>query len=1433
MDSGEGVAGASVTLREISYPSSGKSITAGVTDANGVVLLAAPAAKNVTQIEARHPQIATVKRYVRYPASSEVVLKVERGVSIFGKVFLEDRSPAAGALVKPGRYEDNVTTADANGAYELTGLNGEAYYQVTASLGALISNSGRVEARYIKAAKSGRTGPYDLILKPGLEISGIVLDRTNGKPVAGAEIQPYDYRLVSAGVRQSVTVSSADGAWRMKGLPEGIAAIRISAKGYAAQSASFQTRAGAKNQLELMLEPGADILVKVVSASGAPVAGADVQVFSSAGPAADGLKNPTTDAQGQVRIESVSARNPPAIRAMKDRMWSDTGNPIFAKGSRSAELTLRMVSEDKEASDNSTTQEEKVLAFRGRVTAAGGAAIAGAKVKWEGYDGYSNDSAIADKEGAYRLEIRMSSDEWQIFQANRRQVVIAVSAPGYVSANKIPFEGGMGAEMKEPREVNATLEKGRWAGGLVVNGKGEPLADIAVSVEPDEGNQSSRNMSPYGYLGRSLTYTGPDGKFRLEDLPNRKVLASVSGKGWTTESKKELALDQETRIVMRESGRISGRVIAVETGAPVRSFTVQWGAAAGRQQYQSVESGTDVCADDGAFALYDLNQGQKYTVKVLADGFAATTLKEATAAAESEIKPVEIKLSKSMELRGTVFDSATQKPVAGAEVALYEDASRIYYYQQMGDAPRTRTEADGGFSLEEAASTSIISVKAEGYALLRITPDQRAQYFGAGQALRIGLKRGARVLGVVTLNGKPLPGAQITRYFMGNDRDYEDQMMNRSIVTDADGKYLAGGLKAGQYQLSASKQVNGVSISRNSRITVTENEDKTINIAFETSTSALSGRVLSGQTPMPRAMISVQTSEGEDSYSFHVNANANGEYRIEGLKDGKYSVQIYDQQNGGYGNNSEKAEVKGDTKRDFVLPEKHVVRARLVFEGAEAPKASDVRAAYLSIKTYTRELSQNRIDHDATCGAPQGFALAFTGRLKGEYLLTVQAVTAGSNDAMLSPNSPVIIDNLNGDQDLGEIHIPPADASLKGHIFNLNHKPVANADISLTADIRTNNYHIGAKTDADGAFTIKNLKAGGYSANIAFRDSPIASEKVWISGAMDRDFTVAIQCNVIIKLALPEKGARYSLSDFPKASLSRVNPLNADTQTGASPALAGGEADVVSGEITIKGYFQGQYLLTLGDGHEKSLMLPQPLTLNNADQDQVLDTVRLPEMGTARIRMAMADAAAPKPRFCMALLIAENTTAGAAAGTAANATTGAAAGAAAGASGNPAGRLLFTLDKNKPEQEIGPLPAGAYQAHLCADSWKATPDKAPVTVKGGEAASVSFTLSPRGALGGMIQIPLGASSAVTASRITLTGPDGQRSVAPLDAQSRKTGDIMEKSEYLSGALYSFSDLSEGAWHLKAEAEGCEPFEKDCVVKIGETRDVQIRFVAKK
>jgi len=39
-------------------------------------------------------------------------------------------------------------------------------------------------------------------------------------------------------------------------------------------------------------------------------------------------------------------------------------------------------------------------------------------------------------------------------------------------------------------------------------------------------------------------------------------------------------------------------------------------------------------------------------------------------------------------------------------------------------------------------------------------------------------------------------------------------------------------------------------------------------------------------------------------------------------------------------------------------------------------------------------------------------------------------------------------------------------------------------------------------------------------------------------------------------------------------------------------------------------------------------------------------------------------------------------------------------------------------------------------------------------------------------------------------------------VTPLDNPSGKPRDVLLKSEYISGVLYGFSDLSQGAWHLK-------------------------------
>ncbi|MCX7046344.1 MAG: carboxypeptidase-like regulatory domain-containing protein, partial [Candidatus Sumerlaeota bacterium] len=386
-----------------------------MTGMTGEAVVSFPMAWTGVHVQLHNPLIASQSPHVNCPPETEHVFKVERAAMIFGKVLYEDKRVAPEAKVRALQNSSLTATADAQGAYEIGGVPAGSY-QLAASLGGFISDAGGSGrgGPFIDVKAGERKGPYDIILRPGLALSGVIRDLETAKPIADAEIGRLDRNQAQVD-KDSIVKSAADGSWQLAGLPIGRVTIQASAKGYATDRTMVQMIGGAKNACELALEPGATVRVKVMDEASSPIAEARVYPNRDFGGARDTAKEIKTDALGMATLEGISALKPPNIQASKDNYYMNGAGalPVFPAGIRATDVTVTLRAVKKSSKDDETSKTEKFIVFKGRVTNSEGAGIPGAEVYWGyRYNIESDKPATSGDDGTYRLEIkRQSSDQ--------------------------------------------------------------------------------------------------------------------------------------------------------------------------------------------------------------------------------------------------------------------------------------------------------------------------------------------------------------------------------------------------------------------------------------------------------------------------------------------------------------------------------------------------------------------------------------------------------------------------------------------------------------------------------------------------------------------------------------------------------------------------------------------------------------------------------------------------------------------------------------------------------------------------------------------------------------------------------------------------------------------------------------------------------------
>ena len=141
--------------------------------------------------------------------------------------------------------------------------------------------------------------------------------------------------------------------------------------------------------------------------------------------------------------------------------------------------------------------------------------------------------------------------------------------------------------------------------------------------------------------------------------------------------------------------------------------------------------------------------------------------------------------------------------------------------------------------------------------------------------LQLAPRQGGTLTGVVTADGAPVPGAEVT----------VSGPFSRSIGTDKDGRFTMN-LPVGDYQIST--KVFGY-LSATARVTITLGQDTSVELPLTVAPRHdISGRVVDDQKqPVPNADVSVK-----DTPLDPVRTDANGAFTISDVPEGAYQLNV-------------------------------------------------------------------------------------------------------------------------------------------------------------------------------------------------------------------------------------------------------------------------------------------------------------------------------------------------------------------------------------------------------------------------------------------------------------------------------------------------------------------------------------------------------------
>ncbi len=405
-------------------------------------------------------------------AEKIVEIDLERGGTITGRVSDPDGNGVPGATVRvvasassyvydreadtlSSSYETWEESTDAAGEFRYRGLRfGETYIAIASAPGYA---PGASEARSLRRGVA--TPRVDVRLAPGRQVAGKFVD-DRGRAIGGLPLQ-FARRFARTTSRFGMpeAQTSEDGTFRVSGFAPGTFVVYPRTNRYhtSTQQSFVVPVSGDAIGLEFVLRrlQEGSLSGRVVDASGAPIAGAEVRAFSRDGSGVH--ERARTNADGTYRLQNLG-------QGAKFDLIAD--RPGFARGD------LRGVELDATGVDFVL---ERFGGVRGRVVAtASGDPVASFELRAVSYR-----VVPAGETGVWK-PVHSESGEFSFGEVPPGACVIEVRAPGFAPARTDRLH----VESKGWIEgVNVWLEKVVPIEGRVTDAAtGEPLADVAVRL---------------------------------------------------------------------------------------------------------------------------------------------------------------------------------------------------------------------------------------------------------------------------------------------------------------------------------------------------------------------------------------------------------------------------------------------------------------------------------------------------------------------------------------------------------------------------------------------------------------------------------------------------------------------------------------------------------------------------------------------------------------------------------------------------------------------------------------------------------------------------------------------------------------------------------------------------------------------------------------
>jgi RNA polymerase sigma factor (sigma-70 family) len=419
-----------------------------------------------------------------------------------------------------------------------------------------------------------------------------------------------------------------------------------------------------------------------------------------------------------------------------------------------------------------------------------------------------------------------------------------------------------------------TLQQGEARTGLdIVYGERGGLAIVGRVVDSSGKPVGGASIRCYAVAG-AKDHSHKDGSFRITGLEEGSCALNVEHHDYSRTDISLAAGTEDATIVLKGQGRLEGRVVHADTGAPLTSFNqgMTYGgihdiASAPVNWSKTIES------PDGTFEIGKLSAGA-LVIAVSAPGFGLSY--QNTTIVENTATHLEFRLKPVPPFEGYVVN---EQGTAVPDAFVY--FSKCWSVGALERSAAARTDGAGKFVMHSLSP----DVKRLG----AYHPDYGIALLDLPGGNRIVLSAPGALEGVVS--GQGISAADIVVNI--NHPDARGLIPSSRVKPKNDGTFILRKLTPGRVRVSAMPSSGGYPRKTASETVFVESgQTKQVTLRLEVGTAVVEGVLLADGQPVAKAWVAIEHRDGDRVQSQGMPTKADGGFRFEQVRAGSLVLKV-------------------------------------------------------------------------------------------------------------------------------------------------------------------------------------------------------------------------------------------------------------------------------------------------------------------------------------------------------------------------------------------------------------------------------------------------------------------------------------------------------------------------------------------------------------